>query len=147
MTFFSQNLREDSFCSNSMFKLILTHQSYINRYSIKTKCFFSQKAGEGNELIVGGKRMGRRRYLVINPSPAPSSAPKLFYHQPSSWPVKSVFGGSLLALNGGGWGRGGNRLWSYLGPPPRGLNQPTPNSAERGKRKSLQNIFSSNIKL
>ena len=28
--------------------------------------------GEGNEMIVGGKRMRGRRYLVINPSPAPN---------------------------------------------------------------------------
>ena len=112
--------------------LKLTKASYLDppvKMSSKLKCSVPfQKAGEGSQIIVDGKRMRGRRYLVINPSHAiiTPSFRQTFYHSPSSrrkkW-VRCVFGGSFPRIEWWLWARGGNRLWSYLGPAPRGLNR------------------------
>ena len=88
--------------------------------------------------------MRGRRYLVINPSRtiiAPQFSTNFFIiRHPCG--VKSgvkcvFFRGSFPHIEWWLWAEGGNRLWSYLGPAPRGLN---PHSMGEGeKRKFWQN--------
>ena len=105
----------------------MTSEKISSKLRLKCSVPF-QKAGEGSQIIVDGKRMRGRRYLVINPSHAiiTHSFRQTFYHSPSSrrkkW-VRCVFGGSFPRIEWWLWARGGNRLWSYLGPAPRGLNR------------------------